>query len=168
MANPQGKDENGPQAVEAVYSCSLRSSFWFWIFREPDLPKTEVPCYDRNHQVKRFTSLVNWIYVSAFCMKHVCYSLHSDALTSSLADLGGTNLTRASHFLETVNKWPVSTPFKCKPIYPEPLTSITAFIQCLHSGPSSTCPKHHRFRYWTTRDRLYAPEPIEMIWISQF
>ena len=118
--------------------------------------------------MKRFTSLVNWIYVSAFCMKHVCYSLHSDALTSSLADLGGTNLTRASQFLETVNKWPVSTPFKCKPIYPEPLTSITAFIQRLHSGPSSTCPKHHRFRYWTTRDRICARSPLKWSILANF
>ena len=38
----------------------------------------------------------------------------------------------------------------------------------LYSGPLSTCPHHPWARYQTTGDSSYAPEPAEIIQISQF
>lgn len=56
------------------------------------------------------------------------------------ANLEGTTLPRVSQFLEMIDNWPLSAPFKCKPTSPDPTPLITFPTRLSHSSALSTCP----------------------------
>ena len=91
-----------------------------------------------------------------------CLFIKNISVFGGLTDPERNGLPRASQFLQIVIHLPVSVPFICRPINPEPTPQPPLLLGSPYSGPLSTCPNCSRARCQANRDSPYAPSPLKL------